>query len=86
MKEIYPSVKESAPPLECMQNEGDIVYVPEGWCVVGRGHALLLTVVEIYHSAPLRSIGHPLMYRHLAVGFGRIVAWCDHSSTLYHTH
>ena len=46
MKEIYPFVKESAPPLECMQNEGDIVYVPEGWCVVGRGHASLLTVVE----------------------------------------
>jgi hypothetical protein len=31
------------------------------WCALGRGHASILTDLDTYHSAPLRSIGHPLL-------------------------
>lgn len=33
MEKVYPHVvtNSATAPLECMQNEGDIMYVPEGW-------------------------------------------------------
>ena len=33
MEKVYPYVvtDPATQPMECMQNEGDIMYVPEGW-------------------------------------------------------